>query len=297
MPYAEGQRLPGAFSSGRIGNVLASFAPIVFEAVRRSRRRWWWSPVLLAPFLMTILLSGTRTAWVALAMATIGYLLLFARWPERPSADPRKWSPARIVATSGALVLAAALAAWTVPGLGERVWKTAEHRVEPLAGLWSGDRERIELALSLRLSIWETAAEHVVRQLAERGGAARIPLRLPRIQPGYGLLPPARWNGGRRKVGPHAVARDSGGHGFDRTGRLRAPRSRLFGEAAASRTRIVRIRISLCAYIGYRAVSVRRASFVLRRSFDRPDLVDGDHHRERIRECVPARAAGIAAGP
>ena len=171
--YKEGDRLSGAFHTGRIGNVLASFAPIVFEAVRRAMRRWWVSPVLLAPFLMTILLSGTRTAWIALILATIGYLLLLACWSERPSAGRRRWSPAPIIATSGALVLVAALTAYTLPSIADQAWNAAKPRVESLARLWSGDREQIEIALSFRLSIWETAlnmwSEHWLNGVGPRG--------------------------------------------------------------------------------------------------------------------------------
>ena len=41
MPHDEGERLTGIFYTGRIGYLLASFAPLVFETVRRSARRWW----------------------------------------------------------------------------------------------------------------------------------------------------------------------------------------------------------------------------------------------------------------
>ena len=44
VSYEDGSRLPGMFSTGRIGYILASFAPLVFEAVRRSSRRWRVDP-------------------------------------------------------------------------------------------------------------------------------------------------------------------------------------------------------------------------------------------------------------
>ena len=156
--FQEGDRLPGIFHSGRIGNVLASFAPLVFEVVRRAMRRWWWCPVLLAPFLMTIFLSGTRTAWGALVVAAIGYLLFLIRWSDRPTLGRPRWNPGRLLVIPVAVVLAAALTAYAWPAGLERVWKTAAPRVETLAGLWSGDRAKFERAVTYRLSIWETAA-------------------------------------------------------------------------------------------------------------------------------------------
>ena len=157
IPYQEGARLTGAFYTGRIGYLLASFAPIVFEAVRRAGRRWRWSPVLLVPYLMTIFLSGSRASWGALAIATAGYLLFLARWSNRPSSSRPRWSVSGIAAVSAAMVLAIALTVYAWPGGVERVWKTVEPRVESLAGLWSGDREKFERAVTLRLSIWQTA--------------------------------------------------------------------------------------------------------------------------------------------
>ncbi len=156
-PYDEG-RLPGPFHhDGRIGSVLAGFSPLFFESVRRAKRRWPWSPVLVVPFLMVIVLSGTRTAWGALAVATIGYLLFLFRWSERPSSGRPGWNLGGIAAVLASMTLAGALTAYAWPGGVERAWKAVEPRVESLTGLWSGDREKFEYAISFRLSIWETA--------------------------------------------------------------------------------------------------------------------------------------------
>ena len=173
FPYTEGARLTGMFHSGRIGDLLAVLAPLVFETARRASRRWRWSPVLLVPFLMTIFLSGTRTAWVALAIATVGYLLFLVRWSSRLSPGRPGWNLGGIAAVSATIVLVAALTAYTWPGGVQRAWKTVEPRVESLAGLWSGDREKFEHAVSLRLSIWETAvnmwSEHWLNGVGPRG--------------------------------------------------------------------------------------------------------------------------------
>ena len=154
VPYREGDRLPGPFDlNGRIGYVLASFTPLCFEAVRRTSRRWPWSPVLLVPFVTIIILSGSRASWGALAVASAGYLLFLVRWPDRPCRKS-KW----VAGTYAAMGLAAALAVWAKPDPLIRAWEVVEPRLDPLPGLWSGNREQTEKALTYRLSIWETAA-------------------------------------------------------------------------------------------------------------------------------------------
>ena len=174
VTYQEGTRLPGAFYTGRIGYVLASFAPLVFETARRASRRLWWCPVvLLVPYLMTILLSGSRASWCALAVATAGYLLFLVRWSDRRPSGWRRWNPGTIAAVLAPVVLTGALAAYAWPGGAERIWTTVEPRVESLTGLWSGERELFERAVSWRLSIWETAmnmwSEHWLNGVGPRG--------------------------------------------------------------------------------------------------------------------------------
>ena len=164
----ENVRLTGVFPTGRIGSVLAGFAPIFFEAVRRMTRRWWWSPVLLAPFLLTIILSGSRASWGVLVVGAAGYFLFLVRWSDRPRRH-RGGAVFRPVA----MVLAVVLAAYASAGGLEQARKFVEPRVERLAGLWSGDRAQAERAVSWRLSIWETAlnmwSEHWLNGVGPRG--------------------------------------------------------------------------------------------------------------------------------
>ena len=155
--YGEGDRLTGALYTGRIGSLLAGFAPLYFEMVRRATRRWRLSPVLLLPFLMTIFLSGSRTAWGALAVASAGYLLFLFWWSDSRSSDRPRRRIGRFAGVSGALILAVAITAYAWPNGVERVWKATEHRIETLSGIWSGDRAKFERAVTWRLSIWETA--------------------------------------------------------------------------------------------------------------------------------------------
>ena len=157
LSLAEGDQLSGMFYTGRLGYLLASFAPLVYEALRIASRRWSWSLVVLVPYFVTIVLSGSRASWGALSIATVGYLLFLLCWPHRPaSLRTRRW-PRRTAGVLAAAILAVTLASYAWPGAAERAWKTVQPRVESLSGLWSGDREQIELAITYRLSIWETA--------------------------------------------------------------------------------------------------------------------------------------------
>lgn len=171
VPHQVIYRLSGPFDvHGRLSAVFVAFSPLVFEAARRAARRQPWSPaLLLAPFFLVVLLTGTRTSWAALAVSGAGYLLF--RSLVRRREGPR-WSFRRVAAAAGAAVLAAALAAHVWPEGREQVWKTAEPRIESLAGLWSGGREGLELATSCRLTLWETAvriwSEHPLNGIGPR---------------------------------------------------------------------------------------------------------------------------------
>ena len=172
-PYEEGGRLTGIFYTGKVGYILASFAPFVFETIRRMWRRWWWSAALLVPYLVTIVLSGSRTSWIALVVAIAGYLLFLIRWPNRSPSSERRWKRSGAVAVLGALVLTALLSVYASAGSTERIWRTVEPRVESLSGLWSGDREQFERAVTWRLSIWITAvnmwSSHWLNGVGPRG--------------------------------------------------------------------------------------------------------------------------------
>ena len=174
IPYEEGSRLRGMFfDTGRIGYLLASFAPLVFEAVRRQWRRWWWSPVLLGPYLLTIALSGSRISWCVLAIATAGYLLFLARWSGWPRSSGRRWRPGGTAAVLAGMILTGMLSTYAWPGGTERMWQALEPRVESLDGLWSGDRAQFERAVTWRLSIWITAgnmwSSHWLNGVGPRG--------------------------------------------------------------------------------------------------------------------------------
>ena len=158
IPYQEGEQLRGAFQTdkqqfdGRLGIVLASFASLFFEGIRRARQHWFGNSVLLVLFAIIITLSGSRTAWGALAVGTAGYLIFLIYW-----STPSQFKLRHLVSTSVSLMLIVVLIAHVWPDGVARVKAAVEPRVESFSGLWSGDREQLESLTSYRLSIWETA--------------------------------------------------------------------------------------------------------------------------------------------
>ena len=152
IPYHGGARLSGPFTiDGRIGIILACFAPFFFTSIHRRSWLWPWTPILFAPFLTIIVLSGSRASWTALAIGIIGCLLFMVRWSDRSRETLR-----RISGVSVATMVVVVLASYAWPEAAVRAKETVVPRITPLAGLWSGDREEAEIALSYRLSIWET---------------------------------------------------------------------------------------------------------------------------------------------
>ena len=157
FPYAEGERLTGMFYTGRLGGMLALFAPLAFESIRRASQRWRWTPALLVPYFLVIALAGSRTSWVSLAIAIAGYLLYLVIWAERPPPGSARRRFKDVGTITAAIVLLVSLAMFGWPRVAERAWATVQPRIESLSGLWSGDREKFESAVTYRISIWETA--------------------------------------------------------------------------------------------------------------------------------------------
>ena len=111
---------------------------------------------VLVPCFLVIALSGSRASWGSLAIAIAGYLLYLILWAERPSAGSTRRQLKDVGTVTAAIVLMASLATFGWRRVAERAWATVQPRIESLSGLWSGDRKKIELAVTYRLSIWET---------------------------------------------------------------------------------------------------------------------------------------------
>jgi O-antigen ligase len=151
FPYDRG-RLAGVFYPKlTLGIALVSFAPLFFEALRRAARNHSWVALALIPFVLSIALAGSRSAWLALGVAVAGYALYLLRWSDYPAIRVG-W----IMRALALLLCLGAGVALLMPQATSRAGELLGARVERLSGLFSGDRERMDVALSRRLSIWET---------------------------------------------------------------------------------------------------------------------------------------------
>jgi len=153
-------RLSGIFHpKGRLGLVLAVLAPILFELIRRLQARWRFAWLLTLPLALVVVASGSRNAWIMLALAVGGYLAYLACTGEGRARR-------RTLAVRGALVLVLCLAAASqYPKLGARLLE--------LEGLFSADVEAIDVATKRRVSIWRPALsmvrEHWANGVGPRG--------------------------------------------------------------------------------------------------------------------------------
>lgn len=137
-PY-NGSRLTGIFHPDmRIGIVFAHLSPFVIAALHRhvqvSGRLWAW--FLVVPFIAVVMLSGSRAAWVTLALVSFVYALLLVR--QRAY---RFWHVALLLA------LAIGGSALMSDELQQRVAQTVHG--------FSTDIKKINKASSARLAVWQ----------------------------------------------------------------------------------------------------------------------------------------------
>lgn len=155
-----GDRLSGLFHPKlTLGHVLAVFAPIYFESIRRlAVRHGWWLWLVIVPYSAVILLSGSRTAWVmyAVGMAGFGVYLYLMNQALRP----------------GRAALIILLCTVPVVALISQ-YAPLKNKVTLTAGLLSGDYDKANQATSIRLPIWQTAlrmgSDHWINGVGPRG--------------------------------------------------------------------------------------------------------------------------------
>jgi len=125
----------------RLGVVLGPLAALLFV---HAARRWSRSAqaLVLAATAVTVLLSGSRAAWIMLAVAILGQLAIAWRETRRVP-----WKP-MVVAAVVVMVLAP-VAYYKVAGFSERIQRSLL--------ILKGDRQSVDEAISLRLPIWTTS--------------------------------------------------------------------------------------------------------------------------------------------
>lgn len=143
-PHFDGH-LTGVFHpKQRLGMVLAVLAPVFLLWLSRYARRRPWLWLLVAPYVLTILLSGKRSAWIMLAAAVVaGAFVVISRL-----------SPRRRLAGFLLICLLALSGIW-----GAYQSPHFRAKAEDTAALFSGDAGRADAATSYRLTIWRVAAD------------------------------------------------------------------------------------------------------------------------------------------
>ncbi|MHB8454394.1 MAG: O-antigen ligase family protein [Acidiferrobacterales bacterium] len=136
-------RLNGIFGEYhlRFGIVLGALAALLFVHARRRWNRTAQTLALVAT-VVAVLLSGSRAAWIMVAVAIVGRLAITRRDSRQPV-----WKP--LVAAVALLVTVLPIAYYKVPGFPDRVQRSLL--------ILKGDRHSVDEALSLRLPIWATS--------------------------------------------------------------------------------------------------------------------------------------------
>ncbi len=157
-PYQPGQLTGMFYPKISLGHLLAALAPVYFDTlrVRNPGRSWVW---LLAALLLSavVFLSGRRAAWLMAGISSAGYIIYLIR--------------------SGALTLRAlalALLIGVMAGGAILATNTAlARRTSSLLGLFSGNAQLIDEAISHRLPLWGTAVNiatsHWINGVGPRG--------------------------------------------------------------------------------------------------------------------------------
>ncbi len=137
-----GMRVNGVFHHKlRLGIVLAAFLPLYLELVRQLMQRTWTAMLLAPPIFVVIVLSGSRAAWIMLALGLLlytVYLLVFIG--VRVLFSPRS------LMVSGLVVVLTVIAVNHFP--------PTAHRAKVMIDLFSSDIEVIDAATKRRVSIW-----------------------------------------------------------------------------------------------------------------------------------------------
>ncbi|MCL7743692.1 O-antigen ligase family protein [Guyparkeria hydrothermalis] len=138
FPYNE-RRLTGMFHPNlTMGVVMAQLLPLVLEATRRLMHRHWAWGVALLPILMTIVLTGSRSAMLVMGLAVLAYGGLVV-WRYRV-----RWQWIAAAVLGVVLAISAVLA--VSPQTRDRVMVTAK--------VFDMDREAFNAATAMRGDVW-----------------------------------------------------------------------------------------------------------------------------------------------
>lgn len=167
FPY-EGGRVSGIFHPDlKLGIVLVTMSPFVFEAMRRLARRSAWVLLALIPFFAAIALSGSRSSWIVLLFVLAGQGWYLFRWAEGPV---RGRAVLRVAAVGA---LACGVLAYSFPQADGRMQDLLAERAAPIVDFARGDFRTSDGAFRARLTSWESAGrvflDHWLNGVGPRG--------------------------------------------------------------------------------------------------------------------------------
>lgn len=165
----EGVRVSGIFHPDlKLGIVLVTLSPFVFEAMRRLAGRSAWVLLALIPFFAAIALSGSRSSWIVLLVVLVGHGWYLFRWAE---GEPVRGRAVLRVAAVG--VLACGALAYSFPQADSRMQALLAARAAPITDFARGDFQTSDGAFRARLTTWESAArvfrDHWLNGVGPRG--------------------------------------------------------------------------------------------------------------------------------
>jgi len=135
-------QLSGVFGRHlRLGMTLAILSPFI---ISWSIERWpkWASPLIFTAIVFVIIAAGIRSGWVMFGMVLLAYAVSYLR-VHREKAT--------------VLIFIALCTVATTATISYKYFDMVSGRVDQTLLLFSGDREKLDIALSYRLPIWEGA--------------------------------------------------------------------------------------------------------------------------------------------
>ena len=194
FPPQELVRITGIFHPDlKLGIVLVTLSPFVFEATRTLAGRSAWVLLALIPFVAAIVLSGSRSSWIMLVVVAGGYGWYLLRWAGGAVGGR---AVLRVAAVG---VLACGVLAATLPDTAGRMPGVLIKRAMAVVDLARHDRQTPDESLVARLAVWESAGrvfrDHWLNGVGPRG--------FRKVHPDYAPAHDPYLRGGHTQNHPH----------------------------------------------------------------------------------------------
>jgi O-antigen ligase len=149
----KGKRITGMFHpSSKIGIVLANLSPFYFEVLRIQFHKRKWILLLVLPLIYVVILSGGRSSYIMLLLSSILYVIyLFSIGAF-----------ARVTKNNVVVILSIIVFGGIILFNSDKIFTTEEYehlekRFSSIGDYFSGDAQKIAVAVPGRMKIWESA--------------------------------------------------------------------------------------------------------------------------------------------